>query len=313
MPQPLHERLGQALDGDGAALQGLAGARAVDRRDEALTLLLVHDLHLGPLDRVGERARWQHHPAVAAVKQRLEDRYLARLEVPPEPVDDAVAAVRRLAAGDQVPAVYTWLADEADREAATAFLAVEGGPDGGFDDLVAVCQVGLAGEPKLEMARNYWDEMGRGVAAGVHTELHRRYTAGAGVAVPPPVDQPVPALERRLLGSVLATNRRLQPEMVGALGLVELQAGPRCRHVAAGLRRLGFPEETVAFYAEHAVADPRHGKDWLDHVVALLAADPRWTAGIVRGARWRAEVDRRFLADAAERFLPAATRRRTAA
>ncbi|HEX9993142.1 MAG TPA: iron-containing redox enzyme family protein [Acidimicrobiales bacterium] len=305
----LASRLERALDGGGDALDGLAGARPVDRRDAAVALLTVHDLHLAPLDAVGERTRWQHHPAVAALKGALEERHLARLPGwpgPAEPVDDAVAALRRLAVADQVPAVYAWLAEAAGWDDAVGFLVLEGGPDGGFDDLVALCQVGLAGEPKLEMARNYWDEMGRGRAADVHTELHRRFTAAAGVALPPPAGQPVEALERRLLGSVLATNRALQPELVGALGLIELRAGPRCRRVVQGLRRLGAPDDLVTFYAEHATADPRHGRDWLDHVVAPLAADPRWAAGIVRGARWRAEVDARFLAAAAP---PAATER----
>ncbi|MDP9071611.1 MAG: iron-containing redox enzyme family protein [Actinomycetota bacterium] len=40
------------------------------------------------------------------------------------------------------------------------------------NDLVAVCQIGMEGVAKLELARNYWDEMGRGQAADVHAELH---------------------------------------------------------------------------------------------------------------------------------------------
>lgn len=301
----LAHRLGTALDEGPAALDGLAGAEPLDRRDAVLSLHLVHELHLAPVDGLGERARWQHHPAVAALKERLERRYVARLpEGPGLGAGDAVAALRRIAVADHVPAVYDWVAEQAGWDDLVAFLALEGGPDGGFDDLVAICQVGIGGEPKLEMATNYWDEMGRGVAADVHTELHRRFTRATAIAPVPPADLPVEVLERRLLGSLLATNRWRQPEMVGALGLIELQAGPRCRQVVRGLERLGAPEDAVAFYAEHATADPRHGRDWLDRVVAPLAADRRWAERIVRGAAWRSAVNHRFFAWAARRFLP---------
>ena len=74
--------------------------------------------------------------------------------------------------------------------------------------------------------------------------------------------------------------------------------------VLAALRRLDAPRDAFAFYEEHAVADPRHGKDWVDHVVAPLAADPEWARRIVRGARWRSLVNRRFFDAMAERFVP---------
>ena len=84
--------------------------------------------------------------------------------------------------------------------------------------------------------------------------------------------------------------------MVGALGLIELQAGPRCRKVLSALKRLGAPADAFPFYEVHALVDPRHGKDWVDHVVAPLGADPWWAEGIVRGARWRWLVNDAFLA-----------------
>jgi pyrroloquinoline quinone (PQQ) biosynthesis protein C len=285
-------RLDAALLGDGRGLDALAGAEPVDEHDAMVTLLAVHDLHVGSLPELDGRVRWQHHPAVAALKWRLEDRFVARLEdrdrraawtLPSEPA----AALRSLAALDRIPAVYQWVADQASASEMRAFLALEGGPDGGFDDLVAACQIGLDGEAKLELARNYWDEMGNGAAADVHTELHRRFSRAFGITAVPRSEQPLESLDRSALGSLLATNRALQPEMVGALGLIELQAGPRCRKVLEGLARIGAPADAFPFYEEHAAVDPKHGKDWVDHVVAPLGADPAWADRIVRGARWR--------------------------
>jgi hypothetical protein len=306
----LHARLTRAL-ASGAGLEALAEARPLDRRDSLLTLLAVHDLHTAPLERLGGTERLQHHPAVAALKWRLEVAFVDDLEARDAAAgwwrlpSDAVGAMRALGRQGLVPDVYRWLAEDASYDEAVAFLALEGGPDGGFDDLVAACQIGLEGEPKLELARNYWDEMGNGAPDRVHTELHRKLAVALDLPRVARQDQPVEALARAALGSLLATNRWLQPEMVGALGLLELQAGPRCRKVVAALHRLDAPEGAFDFYREHAEVDPRHGKDWVDKAVGPLARDPRWAAGMVRGARWRSLVNAAFFDAMAARFVTA--------
>lgn len=281
-------------------------------------LLAIHDLHLAPIDEVGTALRRQHDPEVASVKCRLEEELVARLNESLDAgasgalgdgwwegaaAEDVVTAVRRLATTSLVPPIYDWLADDASADDLWQFIALEGGPDGGFDDFVAIAQLGLSGQPKLEMARNYWDELGRGSLDAVHTELHRTMAATGNLPTIPRSELPVAALERQALGTTLATNRWLQPELVGALGLIELQAGPRCRRVAAGLRRIGAPACALPFYDEHATTDPRHGKDWLDHVIKPLAGiSPRWAGGMVRGACWRATVNHRFLEDLGRRL-----------
>jgi hypothetical protein len=315
VPPTLTLRLETALLS--GALDELADAEPVDRRDLLLALLAIHDLHTAPLDALGEKVRWQHHPAISALKWRLEERLLAWFDEQDAAAGwdlpaDPVAAMRMLGRKDLVPEVYEWLATDATYDELVAFLTVEGGPDGGFDDLVAACQIGLDGEAKVELAQNYWDEMGNGTLEAVHTELHRTLARALDIRAVPRSKQPIEALERSVLGSLLATNRHLQREMVGALGLIELQAGPRCRKVVAALKRLDAPAGAFPFYEEHAVADPRHGKDWLDHVVATLGTDPAWAEGIVRGARWRSLVNERFFDAMAERFGASAAEARRA-
>ncbi|UDY36728.1 iron-containing redox enzyme family protein [Dermatobacter hominis] len=310
MDRRLHPRFEMALRLGGDDLSGLAGATRADERDGLLTLARIHDLHLGPVDEVGPAVRWQHHPVVAGLKAHLEAELLASLPAPGPEGPDAVAAIRRLGREGLVPAVYDWVADDASEDELVAFLAVEGGPDANFDDLVAICQVGLRGEPKMELARNYWDEMGRGDPARVHTELHRALVAALALPTLPRAQQPSSALRRTALGNVLATNRALQPELVGALGLLELQAGPRCRRVVTAMRRLGLGADAEEFYAEHADADPRHGKDWVAHVIAPLATEPDWASRMVTGARWRSVVNAAFFDDMAATFIP---RRRASA
>ena len=294
----LADRLASALVAGGPALDALHDAAPVDRRDRFLTLHAIYDLHTAPVELLGDTVRWQHHPAVAALKARLEAEWLAELEARPVPDDlptDALGGLRSLAARDRLPAPYKWLARDASWEQLVEFLALEGGPDGGFDDLVAVCQVGLGGSAKVELAQNYWDEMGNGDADAVHTVLHQRLVAALELPRIPREEQPVEALERCALSGLFATNRWLQPEMVGALGLLELQAGPRCRLVLKALDRLGAPADAYPFYVEHAEVDPRHGKDWLEKAVAPLAEQhPDWVPRMVRGAWWRSHTNLAF-------------------
>ena len=51
------------------------------------------------------------------------------------------------------------------------FLQQEVAGEAGFDDLVAMTQVKLPCRAKLEMARNYWDEMGQGHGPAMHGAL----------------------------------------------------------------------------------------------------------------------------------------------
>ena len=262
-----------------------------------LALLRIYDLWTEPIDRLGDAVRMQNHPAIANLKWRLEQEFVAHLDSIIGPSDgpgDVAATMRRIARGPGGD-IYDWIATDADWQQLIRFLAVEGGPDAGFDDLVATCQVGIRGAAKVVLGANYWDEMGGGDPAAVHTVLHDRLVAAIDLPRIPRDELPLEALERTALNGLLATNRYLQPEMIGALGLLELQAGPRCRAVVRALTRLRAPADAFPFYEEHATTDPRHGKEWLDGAVTpLVEQHPEWAAGIVRGAQWRAAVNRRL-------------------
>ena len=302
---PLADILRLALqDDDSAALDALVDADPDGPRDRFTTLLTLYSLHTAPVDSLGPAARHQHRPALAALKARCEAEWLAELEAMPAPDGDdratdaegLVAAMRALAARDRLPEVYKWLASSAEWDEVVRFLALEGGPDAGFDDLVAACQTGLTGAPKMELAVNYWDEMGNGDTAAVHTALHDQLVDAIAMPRIPLPEQPVSALARLALGGLFATNRWLQPEMLGALGLIELQAGPRCRLVLNAFDRCGAPAAAYPFYEVHAEVDPRHGQDWLDKaLVPTVVESPEWGPRILRGAGWRSAVNAAFL------------------
>ena len=301
---PLHTALIEALEEGQAGLDRLdtADLARTGPRDRALTLSTIYELSAGP---VGSRSRFAGHPAVATARWSLERAWLNDLEAPAlpdrltvssEPIADVIAGMRWLAAQDRLPNAYRWVAKNADYEGIVAFLTAEGGPDAGFDDLVAACQVGLAGPAKLELAVNYWDEMGCGNQADVHTDEHLRMARSLSMPTIALRDQSTVAIERSVFCSFLAANHWLQPEMLGALGLIELQAGPRCRSVVQGLTRVGAPAASLRFYEVHAEVDPRHGNDWLmKAIVPVIAERPEWAPRVLRGAAWRSRLNAAFL------------------
>jgi hypothetical protein len=287
------------------ALDSLTVPATLSDRERVTTLLHIYGLHLDPVTVIGDRAAYTQHPAVVHIKTALEARWLAELSATPPPEDlpdDAVAAIRALGARDRLPEVYNWLATTAGADEVVDFLALEGGPDAGFDDLVALCQVGISGAPKVELARNYWDELGEGDPEAVHTRLYEQLVDAIDLPRLDHDEQPLAGLERSALGGLLATNRWLHPEFIGALGMTELQAGPRCRRVLQAFDRIGAPRAAYAFYEVHAEVDPRHGRDWLDNVVGPLSAYEGWGERMLRGAWWRHRTNGAFFASFAERL-----------
>jgi len=295
-------------DAPGVAVRTALTRPPTSRRERFLTLLDLYDLALGPITRTCDAASLLLSPDVTALKANLEREWLLELDSELPPIDlsaDAAEAIRTLAVRERLPEIYRWLSRRADGDEVRQFLALEGGPDAGFDDLVAICQVGITGRPKQEMARNYWDEMGDGEPDEVHTTLHEVMAAAMDLPDIPLAQRPTAALERSALGGLLATNRWLQPEMIGALGLIELQAGPRCRMVLQAMDRISAPNRAQQFYAVHADVDPRHGNDWMNEVIEpFCAGAPDLAERVVRGAWWRWQTNAAFFDEVSTQFLP---------
>ena len=183
--------------------------------------------------------------------------------------------------------LFAWLAASADRGQMRWFLQQEIAGEAGFDDLVALTQVRLPAQPKLEMARNYWDEMGRGHEAGMHGGMLARAAGELGVqaTIATTVWQ---SLALANLMAALATNRRYAYQSVGALGVIEMTAPGRVAQVNEGLRRLGVSPGGRMYFQLHAGLDVRHSEAWNREVIRpLVAADPCTAAAIAEGALMR--------------------------
>jgi hypothetical protein len=180
--------------------------------------------------------------------------------------------------------LFAWLAETATEGQMRWFLTQEAAGEAGFDDLVAYTQVKLPLGPKLELAENYWDEMGRGQFRGIHTLLLRELIDRMAIA--PEIDTTVwESLALANAMTAMATTRRYAWLSVGALGVVELTAPWRCVHVSAGLKRLGYGQRERLYYDLHSHIDVKHSRTWNDNALKpLVAEDPGRARWIAEGA-----------------------------
>lgn len=192
--------------------------------------------------------------------------------------------------------LFPWLAAEASRDQMRWFLGQEVAGEAGFEDLLALTQLRMPTGPKLEMARNYWDELGRGHEGGMHGGMLDRLAGSLDVRRP--VEEILgPALALGNLMVALAWNRHLAFQAVGALGAIELTAPGRAVQVNAGLHRLGVPAGVRRYFALHATLDIRHSKAWNQEVIRpLVAADRRCAPAIAEGAMLRLRAGARCFA-----------------
>ncbi|HEX8513577.1 MAG TPA: iron-containing redox enzyme family protein [Allosphingosinicella sp.] len=206
-------------------------------------------------------------------------------EVPIDP-DRFIAwfeALRDRGPGQHDP-LFQWLAEEADRDQMRWFLGQEAAGEAGFDDLVAYTQIRMPARAKLEFARNYWDEMGRGNPKGMHGPMLDVLieTLELEAAIDETVWESL-ALANAM--TAMATTRRYAWHSVGALGVIELTAPDRSAATAAGLRRLGFNAEERRYFDLHAVLDVKHSEAWNREALRpLIEEDPRRAAAIAEGA-----------------------------
>lgn len=235
--------------------------------------------------------------------QRLEGRFMEELRA--EVADEAAAVptdvegfiawfegLKGTGPGENDP-LFDWLAADATREQFAWFLEQEAAGEAGFDDLVAYTQVKLLPQAKMELASNYWDEMGRGNIKGMHGPMLDALIER--LELTPRIETTVwQSLALANAMTAMATTRRYAYHSVGALGVIELTAPARAAATGAGLKRLGFSGPERRYFDLHAVLDIKHSEDWnRDALVPLVSEDPRHANAIAEGALIRLRAGER--------------------
>ena len=233
-------------------------------------------------DTLLEEGRWLEQRR-AAVAERAA-------QAPRDP-DGFVAWFEQLehAGPGQGDPLFPWLAETASMEEMRWFLEQEVAGEAGFDDLTALTQLRLPVSAKLELARNYWDEMGRGNAKGMHGPMLAHLTATLGMH--PTLESTVwqaLALANTMAG--LAANRRYAFHSVGALGVIEQTAPGRAKLVGEGLRRLGVSAKDRHYFDLHAILDVKHSAAWnAEAAWPLVKLNPDYAPALAEGALMRLE------------------------
>ena len=276
--------------------EGRAGEQAGERNPEALHRVLLQ-FNKGRLRPGLPHADWRAEISREASLRQLEGEFVERerllvaeraAEAPEDP-DGFIAwfeDLKQTGPGQGDP-LFAWLATEAPFEAFHWFLTQEVAGEAGFDDLVALTQVKLPTQAKLELARNYWDEMGRGREDAMHGPMLAQLATALELH---PTDEGT-VWEAHALANLLvafAANRRYTYQSIGALGAVELTAPGRSACVNQGLQRLGFGMPVRRYYAVHSTLDVKHSEAWNKEALRpLVAADPRVARPIAEGALMR--------------------------
>jgi hypothetical protein len=183
--------------------------------------------------------------------------------------------------------LFPWLREEARLDQMRWYLEQEAAGEAGFDDLTALTQIKLPKRIKLELARNYWDEMGRGNEKGMHGPMLERLVVA--LRLDPTIDETVwESLALANAMTAMATRRDYAWHALGALGVIELTAPGRSAAVAAGLKRLGINGKDRLYFDLHATLDVKHSAAWNSEAIApAVAEDPRRAAAIAEGALMR--------------------------
>jgi hypothetical protein len=192
--------------------------------------------------------------------------------------------------------LFPYLAERATREEMCWFLTQEIAGEAGFDDLVALTQVKMPAQAKLELARNYWDEMGRGEWRHMHGVMLDRVAEVLQLR-PHPEETVWESLALANLLAGLAANRCYAYHAVGALGVVELTAPGRVALVTPGLKRLGLDSHSRQYFSLHATLDVKHSEAWNREILLTLVGErPELASPIAEGAIMRLHAGARCFA-----------------
>jgi hypothetical protein len=210
-----------------------------------------------------------------------------------------VSWLKRHARGHSVfkhPYYVDFINNHAQRDDLRTYVIQESVVDGRFDDLLAMMQVGTSGDSKMEIAANFWDEMGNGKPAEVHTHLFNKIFEVFEIT-DAELDGALTAnaLLSGNLAVLLCRYRQFYAEAVGFLGMTEWLVPDRFTSVVRAWERLGLPNVGIVYHRLHITVDANHAAGWFHNVVAPAASSAAMRRGMARGTLWRLNSSGRYL------------------
>lgn len=324
LPNEEEELLGWPQDEEIIERCAMLASDAYDRGDVAAmgslhrNLAHAYDLHF----RIEERheAFLRIGPLAYRIIQTFEDKILEHEESHlPDGFDEGMPAqgkeyvrwlLNRIHHHPARKHVYyrEYMPEHADVKDLEQYLIQETTLDPRFDDVLAMLQVGTSGNVKMEIAKNYWDEMGNGEAKAVHTTMFAR--ALQALEITPGKIQRNLHLESVLCGNLsvmMSLYRRHFYKAIGYYGVTEYLAPFRFKHVIDAWNRNGLDPHAIEYHQLHIRIDTQHATAWLYDVIApLVDKNPGNGLEILKGVLYRLNSSGRYL----DRLMREAKRRK---
>jgi len=258
------------------------------------------------------------HPHIARIKYILENsweqaerlKYSSKLVSIPEPNNftDWITNLVQGHSSHDVHPLYYFLKEQANFAQLRQFTLQETPLEMLFGDIVALMMPGVYGDIKLELIKNFWDEVGHAVDARIHRNLRANLMCQLDID-PDFYQTDVEVFVREELALVnlylsMAMNRAKLTQLIGVMLATELMIPGRFEFLIKGWNRLGLKDEAMVYLTEHVSVDEKHAKDWLYQVVnPLLETNPELTSDLVLGVLRRLDTAA-AVSDRMMRYLP---------
>jgi Iron-containing redox enzyme len=184
------------------------------------------------------------------------------------------------------------------------FLNQEMTIDARFDDFLALIQLGTKDMVKLEIAANYWDEMGNGDRAKMHANMFVRTmeSLGGGFEVGQLTTE---SFICGNLALMLSLRRASFYKAIGYFAVTEYLAPSRFKHVITACERNGLDSTVAEYHQAHIDIDGSHSNRWFSNVVCPVIDEfPDAAEAITRGAFYRLNTSQRYLDELSRRLTP---------
>lgn len=266
----------------------------------------LYHIYLGRLAVPWERSAINvNHPLVTEIQFILEESWNEAERLKHEPklqsfpqVEDFPSWIERYARNHSsrlIHPIFPFLAKEASLEQMREFFFQETPLEMLFGDIVGLMLPGLYGGPKMELVRNYWDEVGCGDENRVHRNLRVRLMQHLLI----PSDAYISHVDHLICEELelinlylgLALNRAKLVQLIGVMLTTELVIPGNFNYLIEGWRRLGIDDEMLAYHIEHTSVDEVHAQDLLYRVVMPILKDaPYLMSDIVMGVSRRLDA-----------------------
>lgn len=303
---PLTEALFGTLRAGSEDFYPVLAVGASAGEDAALALWTLHELHYRGVDEVREDLEWD--PQLVRLRGLLERDLEQRLRerfTPPVGLS-FVEDFFDWAAEQDGASVAAHVQRDADREQVLELLRVRSIYHLKESDPTAWVVPRLGVGAKAALMELQYDEYGGGDPNRLHHHLFARGLEASGLAATYGVhidEVPLEVLEQNNAMSLFGLHRRLRGAALGHLAAFEATSPLPSRRMVQGLERLGFPEEIVAYYAEHVEADAVHEQLAVRTICGgLLAEEPGLEEDVWFGAATCLDLEDRFARTMLERW-----------